>query len=335
MKRTEPKTDLPTDLTSKILVVGKTGTGKTSFVKKCGENFFHTYHRKSQEIEFATKSIDNGAKSHKFRFWDFPDQAESFDETHFQGAMGLFIVADGWNLSTIDDAIKWKYVIDSKYTLPNGERIPCILLLTRKDKFYVGGSNNKTELQREFSSGPNDFCKYHGFKSRFFISNSTGENINDALTLMKTLIEEYYTICGYEEYDSSTELSSMANPIFDTKLELQLVRQSCYLYQAKNDYLQIFINNNLKPSLDLLELQYAKIMSGFYYSVPETYQEHALLKFELLAKPTVQEKCETLKAMANKSGDDYKFLVQEMRKLLDKANVSDIYWMLIGLPNFQ
>lgn len=50
---------------------------------------------------------------------------------YYKDAVGCFIVFDVTRASTFEAVIRWKADLDSKVSLPDGSRIPCVLLANK------------------------------------------------------------------------------------------------------------------------------------------------------------------------------------------------------------
>ena len=50
---------------------------------------------------------------------------------YYKDAVGCFIVFDVTRASTFEAVIRWKGDLDSKVSLPDGSRIPCVLLANK------------------------------------------------------------------------------------------------------------------------------------------------------------------------------------------------------------
>ena len=50
---------------------------------------------------------------------------------YYRDAVGCIVVYDITRQATFDGVAKWKADVDSKVHLPNGSRVPCILLANK------------------------------------------------------------------------------------------------------------------------------------------------------------------------------------------------------------
>ena len=106
---------------------------------------------------------------------------------YYKEALGAIVVFDLSRPATYDAVVKWKRDIDEKVSLPDGTKIPVILLANKKDLASI-------------SSLPvpiDQFAKDHGFTAWFETSAKENHNIEEAC---RTLVQK---ILDYEESNSS------------------------------------------------------------------------------------------------------------------------------------
>ena len=56
---------------------------------------------------------------------------------YYKEAVGCFIVFDVTRQSTFDAVAKWKYDLDTKVQLANGQPIPCLLLANKVYQLFI------------------------------------------------------------------------------------------------------------------------------------------------------------------------------------------------------
>lgn len=74
----------------------------------------------------------------RLQLWDIAGQ-ERFGnmlKVYYKEAVGAFIVYDISRASTFDAVQKWKHDLDSKVQLPDGSRVPCVLLANKVRKCF-------------------------------------------------------------------------------------------------------------------------------------------------------------------------------------------------------
>lgn len=56
---------------------------------------------------------------------------------YYKEAVGAFIVFDANRAATFDAVMRWKNDLDAKVTLPDGSKIPCVLLANKVCFIYL------------------------------------------------------------------------------------------------------------------------------------------------------------------------------------------------------
>lgn len=169
----------------KILVIGELGTGKTSIIKRYVHNFFSQHYRATIGVDFALKVIqwDNDTVV-RLQLWDIAGQ-ERFGnmlKVYYKEAVGAFIVYDIARASTFDAVQKWKHDLDSKVQLPDGSRVPCVLLANKCDCVTDDLTNKANQL--------NEFCREQNFVAWYQTSAKENIGIEEATrTLIAKILE--------------------------------------------------------------------------------------------------------------------------------------------------
>ena len=92
-----------TDL--KIIVIGKSGTGKTSFVNKWTKNIFSDTYKATIVSEFGFKIFEEGGKLYRIQLWDLAGQDKNAMVTKIfaKDAHGCVVMSDATNSQTRDE----------------------------------------------------------------------------------------------------------------------------------------------------------------------------------------------------------------------------------------
>ena len=104
--------------------------------------FFFSFHKIG--IDFALKIINWDENIIvRLQLWDIAGQERfgNMTRVYYKEAVGAFVVFDVSQIKTFEATLKWKIDLDSKVLLPDGSKVPC-LLLANKVK-----SKNKKSLQ--------------------------------------------------------------------------------------------------------------------------------------------------------------------------------------------
>ncbi len=166
----------------KIIVIGTSGTGKTSFVNKWTKNIFSDTYKATIVSEFGFKIFEQEGKLYRIQLWDLAGQDKNAMVTKIfaKDAHGCVVMADATNRQTRDDTLKWKSSVDEVATFLDGGKIPCLLVENKAD--LVDNPSDNSELE-EFGAS-NEFC------GSFKTSAKTGLNINESMEyLIKNIIQ--------------------------------------------------------------------------------------------------------------------------------------------------
>ena len=75
----------------KIIVVGNSGTGKTSFVNKWIKDTFEETYKATVVSEFSYKIVDYKDKSYKIQLWDLAGMDQNICITNFLNLLSIFL----------------------------------------------------------------------------------------------------------------------------------------------------------------------------------------------------------------------------------------------------
>ncbi|KAJ9577658.1 hypothetical protein L9F63_005738 [Diploptera punctata] len=115
----------------KVLVYGKSGTGKTSIIQRYTRNLFRQYRLSNRSVDMYVKLLKRDeANMVQLNIWDVPAVCD-IESTKYEDANGSFIIHDVIRSDTLRGIRRWKHFIDTKIQLPNGEPIPCVLLANK------------------------------------------------------------------------------------------------------------------------------------------------------------------------------------------------------------
>ena len=92
-----------TDL--KIIVIGKSGTGKTSFVNKWTKNIFSDTYKATIVSEYGFKIYEHNGKYYRIQLWDIAgqDRNAKLTKTFAKGSHGAVVLYDVTNMSTREE----------------------------------------------------------------------------------------------------------------------------------------------------------------------------------------------------------------------------------------
>jgi len=170
----------------KIIVVGNSGTGKTSFVNKWIKDTFDETYKATIVSEFSYKIVDYKDKSYKIQLWDLAgmDQNICITKIFSKDSHGCIVVSDITDEKTLTECVKWKNTVDETTKFLDGTNIPSILIRNKVDLLENENNNDEEDKMKEF-------CEKNQFLRCFVTSAKTGTNIEEAMNfLISTIIDK-------------------------------------------------------------------------------------------------------------------------------------------------
>ena len=167
----------------KIIVVGNSGAGKTSFVNKWIKNTFDENYKATIVSEFSYKIFDYKDKSYKIQLWDLAgmDQNICITKIFSKDSHGCVVLSDITDKKTLDISVKWKNTVDETARFIDNSNIPAILVRNKVDLLENEDNNDDEEEIKEF-------CEKNAFLRCFKTSAKTGLNIDEAMNFLITTI---------------------------------------------------------------------------------------------------------------------------------------------------
>ena len=164
----------------KIIVVGNSGTGKTSFVNKWIKDSFDETYKATIVSEFSYKIVEYKEKSYKIQLWDLAgmDQNICITKIFSKDSHGCIVLSDITDEKTLTECVKWKNTVDETTKFLDGTNIPAILIRNKVDLLE---ENNEKDDDEEMIK---DFCEKNKFLKCFKTSAKTGTNIEEAMLFL-------------------------------------------------------------------------------------------------------------------------------------------------------
>jgi len=125
-----------TEYVFKVMVVGAGETGKTALIQRIVKDVFSSNYKVTIGVDFAMKTLRWDDKTViRLQLWDIAGQERfgRMTRVYYKEAVGAFVVFDVTSKTTFDLVSFWKEDIDQKVTLPDGSRLPCVLLANKCD----------------------------------------------------------------------------------------------------------------------------------------------------------------------------------------------------------
>ena len=174
----------------KIVVVGSSGTGKTSFCNQWMKGVFTDEYKTTIMSEFSNKMYNYNGNYYRVQIWDLAGQDKNIytSKVFTKDAHGCLILCDVTQPETLENTLKWKKAVDENTKFIDGSILPIILVQNKMD--LVEGNNQESEEVLKSYVDNNNFLTF----TRTSCKNN--ENINETMDfLLKNIIdrlEEYY-----------------------------------------------------------------------------------------------------------------------------------------------
>lgn len=154
----------------KIIIIGSSGTGKTSLAKRWTGQIFEPT-KPTIVSEFSTKIVKHGENLYRVQLWDIggQDKSPSVTKIFAKDSHGCIVVCDT-NEETLEETSSWKSVVEDESTFTDGGKIPFLLIRNKID--ILENDDDKKQLEEE----TNTFCEENEF-TKFFLT-SAKDNIN-------------------------------------------------------------------------------------------------------------------------------------------------------------
>ena len=166
----------------KILVVGKSGAGKTSFVNKWLNNKFNENCQATIVLEYINKLYNYKGRIYKINLWDIAgqDQFANVTKIFAKNAVGCITMADALDENSLNETLKWKKSLDDAEQFPDGKTIPNMLIQNKIDLVPEDQVKDMTKLE--------NFCTENEFDCCFKVSAKTGYNVHESMDKLIDII---------------------------------------------------------------------------------------------------------------------------------------------------
>lgn len=180
----------------KILVIGRSGSGKTSFINKWSKNTFSEAYKATIVSEFSQKIIKINDKVYRVQLWDLAGQDRGIIVTKAfsKGSHGCLIMAEVDDKISLEETLKWKNSVDEVEKYEDGENLYSVLLENKADKLSEDKINDVEELEI--------FAKNNGFVKCFRTSAKTGYNVNESMDYLTQLIIKKFEDFASKDFNS-------------------------------------------------------------------------------------------------------------------------------------
>ena len=177
----------------KIVILGNSGTGKTSFYNLWINNKFDEEYKATIIPDFSFKIYNYKGNYYKVQMWDLAGQDKTIytSKVFTKGAHGCLILYDAENHDSFENTIKWKQSLDENTKFVDETPIPTLLV---QNKIDLVDPQNLEKDEKDLEQFVND----HGFLSFVRTSCKKRQNVNESMDVLLSVVidklEEYYKI---------------------------------------------------------------------------------------------------------------------------------------------
>ena len=212
----------------KIVILGNSGTGKTSFCNLWVNNEFNEEYKPTIMSEFSFKMYNYKGNYYKVQIWDLAGQDKNIytSRVFTKGAHGSLILYDAENQESFENTIKWKKSIDDNTTFVDETPLPITLV---QNKIDLVDPENLEKDGEELKK----FVEENGFLTFSRTSCKNRQNINETMdNLLSNIIdrlEEYHKKNNLPMDDNKRTSIAIQNPSTSTESLLNSKKTFCCL----------------------------------------------------------------------------------------------------------
>jgi small GTP-binding protein len=147
----------------KILVIGSSGVGKTSFVQRWTKGQFTENHSPTIVSEFGFKIFEYKEKKYRIQLWDIGGQDKSphMAKIFARDSLGCLVFSDCTKKETLEETLDWKKVINDEGLFPDGEKLPFLLVQNKIDLIEDKMELEECERTTQKWAEDNKFIKHY------------------------------------------------------------------------------------------------------------------------------------------------------------------------------
>ena len=210
----------------KIVVVGSSGTGKTSFCNLWINDTFSEDYKATVMSEFSFKMYNYKGNYYKVQIWDLAGQDKNIytSKVFTKGSHGCLILYDTETKESFENTLKWKKAIDENSKFIDETPLPIVLV---QNKIDLVGPDELNKEEEELKK----FVDENGFLTFTRTSCKTKQNVNETMDyLLANIIdrlEEYHKKANIPIDDNKRTSIVVQHPSSSTESLLNSKKSFC------------------------------------------------------------------------------------------------------------
>ena len=210
----------------KIVVLGSSGTGKTSFCNLWINNTFSEEYKATVMSEFSFKMYNHKGNYYKVQVWDLAGQDKNIytSKVFTKGAHGCLILYDTQDKKSFENTIKWKKTVDDNTTFIDGTPLPIVLVQNKIDLVEAEALEGDEEELKKFVD-ENKFLTF----TRTSCKNN--QNVNETMDFLLANIidrlEDYHKKANIPIDNNKRTSIVIQNPSLSSESLLNSNRNLC------------------------------------------------------------------------------------------------------------
>ena len=212
----------------KIVLLGNSGAGKTSFCNLWINNIFNEEFKPTIMPEFSFKMYKYKGNYYKVQIWDLAGQDKNIytAKVFTKGAHGCLVLYEAENQQSFENTIKWKQSLDENSKFVDETPIPTLLV---QNKIDLVDPQNLEKDEEELKK----FVNEHGFFSFVRTSCKSRQNVDQSMDFLLSVVidklEEYHKINNIPIDENKRTTIVMQNPSDSTESLLGDNKSFCCL----------------------------------------------------------------------------------------------------------
>ena len=186
----------------KIIIIGCSGVGKTSFVQRWIKGYFENIYKPTIVSDFQYKILEWRGKCYRILLWDIggQDKTPSMAKIFTRDSHGCIVINDASKKDNFNETMKWKKVVYDESAFIDGDKLPFILIQNKIDLLQ----NDKEDLNNIM----NDSQKYvdnGDFIGYYMCSVKENINIDEPIKFLIDIIIdrlEKFQLSSNNEYNN-------------------------------------------------------------------------------------------------------------------------------------